>query len=337
MATIGSHYFDACLRGAERRGHKREEFLRRAGIDPAYISQPQARGGIERMAMMVRDIWIKLDDEFMGFTEHPVRFGAFAIMTEMMLNSGTVLKALERGLSFYRILTGDITTILALEGQDVLLTAAPRRPELDPDHYFIEFWLVIWHRMACWLANEAVPLRSASFAYPRPATYSDELRYLFPCTHFFDRPVCALRMDGKALHGPVVRTSAELEIMVGQAPLDIMTIPASDHSISRKLRLVLTPAAGTPFHTLSIADAAARLGMSGTVLARRLRREGTTYGATLQAIRRDLAIGRLRRSQMTVEQIATELGFEETRSFTRAFHAWTGESPLRFRRGAAGG
>src|SRR3546814_3627433 len=59
-------------------------------------------------------------------------------------------------------------------------------PERDPDHYFSEFWTIIWHRLACWLADETISLLSAEFDYARPDAYFEEFQYLFPCRHRFD-------------------------------------------------------------------------------------------------------------------------------------------------------
>src|SRR3546814_5663385 len=108
-------------------------------------------------------------------------------------------------------------------------------PERDPDHYFSEFWTIIWHRLACWLAGETISLLSAEFDYARPDAYFEEFKYLFPCRHRFDGAARQIVMDTHGLHAPIRRTPAELEDMVAAAPLDIMTIPASDASVVRQV------------------------------------------------------------------------------------------------------
>jgi AraC-like DNA-binding protein len=73
------------------------------------------------------------------------------------------------------------------------------------------------------------------------------------------------------------------------------------------------------------------------LLARRLRAEGTSLSAIVENIRRDMAIARLTRRGATIDRIAADLGYAETRSFTRAFRQWVGESPLRYRARRAAG
>jgi AraC-like DNA-binding protein len=51
------------------------------------------------------------------------------------------------------------------------------------------------------------------------------------------------------------------------------------------------------------------------------------------AVRRNLAIDLLLQSQRPIKQIAAEVGFQNEKSFMRAFKGWTGVTPeeVRFR------
>ncbi|MCK9543386.1 MAG: AraC family transcriptional regulator, partial [Novosphingobium sp.] len=205
-------------------------------------------------------------------------------------------------------------------------------PERDPDRYFSEFWMIIWHRLACWLAGETLSLLAAEFDYPRPDAYFEEFKYLFPCRHTFDGAARRIVMDRHALHAPVRRTRAELAEMVAAAPLDIMTIPASDASMARSLRQLLVR---HPDHSLE--RIAAESGLSPHKLRRLLRGEGTSIATLRQNVRRDRAFRLLSGSNATIEAIADELGYREARSFTRAFRQWTGQSPSAWRSRRRGG
>jgi AraC-like DNA-binding protein len=48
-------------------------------------------------------------------------------------------------------------------------------------------------------------------------------------------------------------------------------------------------------------------------------------------VRRDLASDLLLRTQRPIKQIAVEVGFQNEKSFMRAFKAWTGRTPEEFR------
>ena len=77
------------------------------------------------------------------------------------------------------------------------------------------------------------------------------------------------------------------------------------------------------------------LAMSTRTLQRRLRAEGTTFQRTLNATRQSLALHYLAESDLSAGEISFLLGYEDTRSFYRAFHAWSGQTP-KLARAAAG-
>ncbi|MBV9508952.1 MAG: AraC family transcriptional regulator ligand-binding domain-containing protein [Caulobacteraceae bacterium] len=326
MATIDRYYFHVCTDGARRRGLDVDALLRAAGVDPADLGDPAWRGDVDAMARLVRGIWSALGDEFMGYTRTPMPLGAFAFACETAREAASVGEGLRRAIRFYNLASRDIATRIGQTGEAVTISVRFAEPERDPTHYFSEFWLIIWHRLACWLAAEIAPMLEASFDYPQPVGYFEEFKYLFPCPHRFEAGERTIRLDGRVLAGPIRRSAEELRAMLARAPLDMMTIPASDHGLAPQARRIL---AASPAMTL--AEVAARLHVSADILRRRLYREGAGLAAIREDVRRAAAIRALAHSGRSIEAIAAELGYAEPRSFTRAFRAWTGCSPSRYR------
>lgn len=339
MATINAWYFRVCTRGAESRGLQAETLLRAAGIDPRELQNPLWRGSDTAMATLVRHIWLALDDEFMGYTQRPVKPGAFALMAELAHGADSVLQALEKATHFYNIVNAGIYTQLTQlggkDGPQTCLSVTFAEPARDPDHYFIEFWMIIWHRLACWLAGESLPLRRADFTFTRPDQYLEEFKYLFPCPQQFLQPQCQITMDTDLLRGPIRRSRDELTRMIERAPLDLMTIPTRDHSLIRQVRRHLHACLDNPAGvngTPTLTSTASALALSPETLRRGLRKEGSSLGRLLEDIRRDQACRLLLDSNRTVDQIAADCGYLESRSFTRAFRQWTGHNPSAYRR-----
>jgi AraC-like DNA-binding protein len=79
---------------------------------------------------------------------------------------------------------------------------------------------------------------------------------------------------------------------------------------------------------------AGQLNMSERTLQRKLQQEQTSYQKLLDEARLSLAQQYLIETKLTVDDIAMQLGFSETRSFFRSFKAWTGKTPSIYRESA---
>lgn len=87
----------------------------------------------------------------------------------------------------------------------------------------------------------------------------------------------------------------------------------------------------------SIDRVARKLGVSRQTLYRRLKAEGVTFEALLDALRHRTALKLLRDDHLSVKQASWRLGFSEPAAFSRAFKRWTGASPGAMRVGAPSG
>jgi AraC-like DNA-binding protein len=79
-------------------------------------------------------------------------------------------------------------------------------------------------------------------------------------------------------------------------------------------------------------EIARQLAMSERTLTRRLQAEGSSYKELLAGVQCERAENLLRNEGLSVSEVAERLGYAEPAAFTRAFRAWTGDSPLRWRR-----
>jgi len=102
-----------------------------------------------------------------------------------------------------------------------------------------------------------------------------------------------------------------------------------DSSFAAMVRAVLFET--LPMGRSAIDDVSNRLNMSNRTLQRRLQAERTSFQQQLNHSRELLARHHLTSSDMGVSEISFLLGYEEPSSFSRAFHAWTGQSPAAYR------
>lgn len=329
MATIACHYVKAALAGATRHGYDADELLVKSGINPRLFASPAGRVSDGQMTRLVQRIWLVMADEFMGFTRTPCKQGTFALVVESVSRCENLREVFNLGSRLYNLLSDEINTELRETESHALLSTRFLHPELDPDHFYQEFWLVIWHRFSSWLVGRKIPLLYTKLAYQKPG-HAAELNYLFPGPKHYSSDQNQLAFDQRYLSLRPMRSRTEITTFLKHSPAGLMTIPGDDRSLRSRITHLITARRQSVLALPGIDEIASQLHFSPQTLHRRLKREGTSYQRIKDAIRRDIAVTRLVRDRMPVNKVAELLGFSEARSFTRAFKNWTGLSPREY-------
>ena len=331
MATVGVHYIKATILGAVSKGVDGQMLMRKARIPEKVLNTPNARVHVDQMNHLVKLVWRELNDEFMGFTEFPSKFGTFALMTEWASRGKNLNDLLTQGIRFYNQITDELHMELQQHGELVHFVTRMRRPELDWDHFLVEFWQVYWHRFASWYIGKPIKLLASHVNYP-PV---DPLEYavLFHCPTRTDQSHNALVFHRNYLDAPLVKSESERMQMLRRLPLDFLTIPGEDTSLSARIQQLLQAQTGAELVLPTSREVSAQFHISEQTLRRKLSAEGTSYQQIKDEIRRDLAIELLAKHHRSISEIARTLGFSEPRAFTRAFKSWTGVAPRMYRTG----
>ena len=332
MASINTHYITSALGGAARKGINTEQLLREAKIDQSKLKDPNSRFKVEQVAILYDGIAKHLNDEFMGFTEQPIKVGTFELMTEWVSSAHNLRELYEKAIRFYNQITDELTMSLEVQGEHVYLTTELRQPNLDRDHFYIEYWQVIWHRFGCWYIDQPIKLVSAYLNYSPidPIEFS----LLFRCPSNFKSKFNRLVFHRAYLDMPLVKTPSDLQNFLKHAPVDLLTIPGEDTSISAKVRQLIEPRVLAKTDRLQLPNSkelATRLAMSEPTLRRKLSAEGTSIQELKNEVRFNLAKQQLKATELSIDHLARQLGFSESRAFSRAFTQWSGQNPVSYR------
>ena len=103
-----------------------------------------------------------------------------------------------------------------------------------------------------------------------------------------------------------------------------LSMMETDDSYAARVRSALMEL--LPSGECTVDDVARKLGYSRRSLQRRLQEEDTSFQKQLNHTRELLAKSYLANTDMTAEDIAFLLGYQEIGSFLRAFAAWTGQT-----------
>ena len=87
----------------------------------------------------------------------------------------------------------------------------------------------------------------------------------------------------------------------------------------------------TPRHSPRMELVASRLATTVRTLHRRLRSEGSSFAKISDDVRCHLAKEYLRTTEMSAEDLADLLGYNDVANFRHAFNRWTGTTPAKFR------
>jgi AraC-like DNA-binding protein len=316
------------LHSARERGLDLTMALANADIDPQLLNAPKARVSATSFARLWVEIADLLDDEFFGIDTHPMRRGSFKLMCHALLDCSTLGQALQRMLSFLRLVLDDIHGELQVEGDQAFIVVHDQGVLRRLFAYGT--WFILVHGLSCWLVNQRIPLHRLSFRASRPEDQSD-YRMRFCEDIEYDAPVTQVSFDKKFLDMKIAQSPATVAAFLKESPGSLLVKYRNDDSLSAQIRRYLR--GSSPEKWPERDELAVILHMSNSTLQRRLQAEGTHYQNLRDNLRRDMAIDLLSRGDMTVTQVAAATGFEETSAFHRAFKKWTGVSPGAYRRG----
>lgn len=332
MATIGTHYILSALGGLKAKGLDHKALLQKASIAEHRLENPKARFPVESVAKLYAGIALSLNDEFMGFTKHPIKVGTFALMAEWVSRSRTLEELFEKGIRFYNQITSELSMSLEVKDDHVYLTTELAKPEMDFEHFYIEYWHVIWHRFASWYIGKPIKLLTTYINYTPLDRAEFELLYRCP-THQkskFNRLV----FHKKYLQAPLVKTQRDLDVFLNRAPIDLLTIPGEDNSLTAQINHLIEPRNINTLKKIKLPNSkelSMQLNISEQTLRRKLSLEGTNYQQIKDNLRHNLANKLLSSKTMTIKDISELLAFSEPRAFTRAYKQWSGICPKEFK------
>jgi AraC-like DNA-binding protein len=131
------------------------------------------------------------------------------------------------------------------------------------------------------------------------------------------------------------RENADYPVVTADPYLERLCVRLCEETLARlgkktsplKVRVENAIATLLPHGEMHFDAVAAKLGMSGRTLSRKLALEGHSFSGIVNDLRLALARRYLAESDMSISEIAWLLGYSEVANFTHAFHRWTGTNP----------
>lgn len=306
-----------------------------AGVDMGALLRELGLSYDDQETLNTQDfgrIWLTLsrqmEDEFFGLGARPMRPGSTTLLGHSVRTAQTFEIALNRTLRFLKIVLDEPYGVVRLDGKDCTIHLIENSPHRSAFAYRAFF--LILHGFNCWTARERIPIKSITFPCDEP-TETNDYDDFFGVPVQFGAEAATLTFDRSFLSRPAGRSEKDLKTFLRNLPEAFLRGYRDD--IGLKQRIIDTCLSG-PAHTWPDAkDIAKALGMSRSTLHRQLTIEGHTLSKLKQEQRRNRAITLLARSDMSVADIAADIGYADESAFYRAFARWFSTTPAAFRNG----
>ncbi|SBT18833.1 HTH-type transcriptional regulator VirS [Marinomonas gallaica] len=341
-ATVPAQSVRYLLNAVENQGCDIAPLLNEVGLSRSEVEE--AKGiSVYLYGLLYQRIMQMMNDESFGILSGGrMPKGSFRMMCLCILHSKNLGQALKRCSDFYEICRGPtIKPIVVKKGRFAKVTFAPiesleEGANISLDKAFdsperVRTTLSMWHHFISWFIGRRLVLKAAYFTATRP----DDVEYyqtLFQSDVKFSQHGNALVFPASYLDMPLVQNDDSLRSFLKTAPYQLLVMVDNDNSLKSRVISIL----GKDFsqEMLSAEEVASMLNMSVSTLRRRLTDEDTSFQQIKDECRKEAAITYINAPQLSFNEIAALMGFEEPSAFYRSFKKWTGMTPGEYRKHA---
>lgn len=304
-----------------------EALLQEVGLPVAALGDPDLYLSYPRLAQLYQLAATRLRDPAFGLRLAERQglevVGALGAWLCRQATVGEALLGLQRHLGFH---ARGIAMESRLDGEEIVLTLSLAfAADTDCTQLLLLSLALVEQGMAD-LQPARVRARGARLGAPVSASVRERCTALFGCPvevgHIWQLryPLTLLAQPVNPRPGVVGRLQRHWREDWPQPPLSVT------RQVARGLAALL------PTGEASLAGVAALVGVHPRTLQDWLRREGRGYDDMLREVRMTLACTHLADSDISLTQLAQDLGYAELAVFSRAFKRWTGLSPGAWRR-----
>lgn len=255
---------------------------------------------------------------------------AYGMYGYALLSSPTHADSVDFAVRHHRVMGPVADMLLQPSEAEVVFSY---RPVLVPDpadalyRFVTEFQFASHLTLTTDLYGASFRFSRVQLSYPAPA-HAAMYRKIFKCPVHFRQPADELRFSKRWLAEPMPYADPITNSMAREMCEKSLAEVNQAEGVAADIRRILIE---QPGRFPSIEAMADELKLNPRTLRRKLDAQETSYRQILAEVRMRLAIGYLRETGMTNEEIASRLGYSDAANFRHAFARWTGKNPSDFR------
>ncbi|GLQ31923.1 AraC family transcriptional regulator [Litoribrevibacter albus] len=292
--------------------------------------------GTDFQALLLELIRTCKSENFGLSTSQYVQPASYVVLGYISMNCRTVKEALEKAMP-YEKLVGDMGVtefedidIGGKTGIKMTWKCNYTHPEVIP--HMVDNVLASWVTYCRWLSNrpEQAP-EEIWLTREKPSNQETEQQYreIFRCPIKFGQPSNSLFISQQQLEMPLRRADPLLlQTLEQHAQTQLNELTSDQDIVIKATRALKEIMKSEPPRKERLAET---LGISGRTLQRKLQAADSSYQELLDQVRKESAEYYLAYTQLSMGDIASHLGFSDTRSFHRSFKLWSNTTPGEFR------
>lgn len=318
----------------QSRGGRAEDALRRAGLEPSDLTDPDRRAPLIRYLEL-----LEICADILGDRQFGLKFGAqyeprhAGVVGNIALASRTIGEALDVMGRYLPTMVD--ATVHGVEVSDGLAFVYS---------YYLDPLMMSYRQKGDWAIAFICNLMRVGLGDPRWTPHEVLLPNLAEETPAERRvrtaimgdnvrighPWAGIRFDADLLKRPMVTADSMLEgLMRHYGDMRLASLPGPQDEIEqlrREIARVMVKGEG------GIELVAKSTGASVRTLQRRLKSAGVNYSDLRDDVRKTLALNLLENETLALGEVAFSLGYSEVSAFNHAFRRWVGQSPGDYRR-----
>lgn len=323
MKTVSLLWIQGLLQAAALQGVNAADILREAQVElPENATDRLSLS--DTISIWQSAVHLSEDPLFgfhMGLSLKPTHFQLIAFT---MISSATLGDAIEKILKYQRLISdGGRFTLVDLAEGDIGLVYSPAFERFS--YHQIDVVMAAILGFARWLLDDKARPKEVLFTHGELGGIK-EYQDFFGCDVSFKQDQNCIVFSAALLEKSLPGFDQQLSSMHEQLA-DSQLLRLSEPSIIMRLQEVLQ---SSP-EVISRDRIAQKLGMSGRSLQRKLQQEGSSFQSIYDEHRHQRSLVLLQNKQLSLTDIAQQLGFSENSTFYRAFKRWQGITPGEYR------
>jgi AraC-like DNA-binding protein len=310
--------------------------LRDTSVSPQEIKSPAARISVAQLLAAYRNA--------LAFSRDPtfaIRLGQSTQITTLgmygyaLLSTPSQRALIDLVLKYHRLMLATAELSFREEADEKTgiwriepLVTIATEPELY--RFIVEVYLGTVTKLSVDILGRPAIKKDIRVTYKRPHNIPD-YEEILQCPVQFEQEHSELRVNTTWIDEPSIKHNEITFRAMQEICAEMLDNMGVEKGIARELLQMLLEGAGR-FPTID--TVCQRLGASPRTLRRKLKAEGTSYGALVSETRIRLAKKYLRETVIGVEEIARRIGYSDVSNFRRSFVRSTHVTPTAYRRGA---